>query len=62
MATYAKIGSKKILLDAVLGDDPEMIREHLRTTFPELANSQIRRKEEGEDTVIEFTARAGRKG
>lgn len=62
MATYALIGDKKIMLDETLGDDPEIVREHLRVTFPELATSEVRRKEEEGHTVIEFSARAGRKG
>ena len=59
---YAQIGTKKIALDESLGDNPEDIRDHLRVTFPELANSDVRTKQEDGHTVIEFTAKVGRKG
>ena len=58
-----KIGSVRIVEDASMaGKSPEEIRSILKPLYPQVENATIREHTEGEATIIEYLARAGRKG
>lgn len=61
---FAKIGTKKIVIDGADPDnlDIEAIRADLAFTNPEVKNADVQTQTEGDNTIIEFSAKAGRKG
>ena len=61
---FAQIGTKKIVIDGADTENPdvEAIRADLALTNPEVKNAEVRIKSEGENTLLEFSAKAGRKG
>jgi hypothetical protein len=63
MTRIFKIGSTRIVEDeSMQGLSIDEIREHLKNTFPEVAQATVREKVEGDVTYVEFTAKPGRKG
>lgn len=63
MTRIFKIGSTRIIEDeSMQGLTIDEIREHLKNTFPEVAQATVREKTEGDVTYVEFLPRPGRKG
>lgn len=60
---YVKIGSKKIkLTESMVGKSVEDVRGMLLTAYPEIKTAKVSTATEGDDTVIAFQVRPGRKG
>ena len=63
MGRVFKIGTTQIADDdSTAGMTIDQVREHLKPSFPEVAEATIREKTEGEITFYEFLPRPGRKG
>lgn len=63
MGRIFKIGSTKIADDDTTAQmTTEQVRNHLKTSFPEVAEATVREKSEGDITFVEFLPRPGRKG
>lgn len=58
-----KTGSQQIVEDPSMADKSiEEVQAILAAQYPEVKNSVIRTRTEGEDTVVEFIPQPGRKG
>ena len=58
-----KIGSTRIVeSDTMRGLSNEQVRGILKATYPEIANSTISERSDGEHRMVEFLPVAGRKG
>jgi hypothetical protein len=61
---FAQMGNKKIVVDAADPDHLNLdeIRADLALSHPEVKNAEVRVKTEDGHTIVEFAAKAGRKG
>lgn len=60
---YFQIGTVKIAeTESMREKSVEDIRNILLTNYPEIKNATVRQKTEGDNTVVEFVSKAGRKG
>jgi hypothetical protein len=58
-----KIGSVRIVEDETMqGKDAKTIQKLLAPLYPQIENATIRERTEDDTTIVEYIARAGRKG
>ncbi len=63
MTRIFKIGSTKIVEDeSMQGLSLDEVRNHLKTSFPEVAQAAVQEKTEGDIIYVEFLPKPGRKG